>query len=98
MQPTPPRTVEEQRQAIRDKMAAARQRRIVGRIPLYQAALGALRAGAVAGQDPKTYWPKEFAPLTPEERKVVRERYLEALERHAAGEASLRATAAKGAP
>lgn len=88
-------TPDQARQAARDQVAAARQRRIVGRIPLYQKALAGLRAATVAGEDPKTAWPKEFAPLTREERVEVRRRYLEALERNVSKGEQLRKAVAE---
>lgn len=88
-------TPDQARQAARDRVAAAHQRRIVGRIPLYQKSLAGLRAATVAGEDPKTAWPKEFAPLTREERTEVRRRYLEALERNTAKGEKLRQAVAE---
>lgn len=67
------------RRALLEKAPDAHTRKVVGRIPLYGQALAELRAAAVAGEDPKTFWPKAFAPLTREERRVVRQRFLEQL-------------------
>jgi hypothetical protein len=56
-----------------------RRRRALARVPLYAAALAALRALAVRGIAPETVgrdvpWPKEFAPLDKLEKlTVVRE-------------------------
>ncbi len=69
------------------ELVAAQNRRVVARIPLYQAAVGALRAAAVAGEDPAICWVREFAPLTQPERVVVRQRFLEELARKQAREA-----------
>jgi hypothetical protein len=67
----------------------AHLRRIQARIPLYAAAIGALRAASIRGEDLRLFgvdlpWPKEFAPLTLDEKRTVLARALEQYAKEAA--------------
>lgn len=96
---TQQQTLEDVRRAAMERRVAAHNRRVRGRIPLYTKAIGACRAAAVRGEDIRrigidTRWPKEFAPLTLEEKKLCRD---EAAKQHATHAAGLEGAELRGA-
>jgi hypothetical protein len=81
---TKQQTLADVQRAAAEARVKVHNRRVLGRIPMYEKAIGAVRAAAVRGEDVRELgvsvpWPKEFAPLTVEERELCRD---EAAKRH----------------